>query len=74
MLCSSGSDDALTLWLNLNDAIQAADLLGKSGIEEAILWRQQLQNVIIVHARKLYDKMKNLGPFELTSFSRYFQE
>jgi hypothetical protein len=25
-------------------------------------------------ARKLYDKIKNLGPFELTSFGKRFQE
>jgi hypothetical protein len=67
-------DDALTLLLNLDDAIQAADLVGKSSIGEAALWRQQLQNVMFVYARKLYDKMKNLGPFELTSFGKRFQE
>jgi hypothetical protein len=68
------NDDALALLLNLNDAIQAADLLGKSSIDEAVLWRQQVQNVIMVYARKLYDKVKNFGLFELTSFGKRFQE
>jgi hypothetical protein len=67
-------DDALTLLLNLDDAIQATDLIGKSTIAEAVLWRQQLQNVMLVYARKLYDKIKNLGPFELSVFGSHFQE
>jgi hypothetical protein len=67
-------EDALMLWQNLNDAIQATDLVSKSGLEAAALWRQQLQNVIMVYARKFYDKIKNLGPFELAAFGKRFQE
>jgi hypothetical protein len=67
-------DDALTLLLNLDDAIQATDLVGKSTIDEVVLWRQQLQNVMMVYARKLYDKIKNFGIFELSAFGSRFQE
>ena len=59
-------DDAVTLLLNLDDAIQATDLVGRSTIEEAALWRQQLQNVMMVYARKLYDKIKGFGRLNWT--------
>ena len=67
-------DDALTLLLNLNDAIQATDLVGRSPSDEAELWRRQLQNVMLAYGRMLYDKIKDLAPFELNAFGSHFQE
>jgi len=68
------NDDALTLLLNLDDAVQAADLVGKSTVDEAVLWRQQLQNVMMVYARKLADRLNAFGALELNAFGKRFQE
>ena len=67
-------DDAVSLWLNLRDAVEATDLVAASESGEAALWRQKLQNVMVACARLFYDKVKDFTPFELNAFGTRFQE
>jgi hypothetical protein len=66
--------DAVSLWLNLNDAVQATDLVAASAASEAVQWRRKLQNVMLACARMFYDKGKELSPIELAAFGTRFQE
>jgi len=67
-------DDAVSLWLNLRDSVEATNLLAASETAEAALWRQKLQNVMVACARLFYDKVKDFTPFELNAFGTRFQE
>ncbi len=71
---ASRGDDAVSLWLNLRDAVQAADLVAASGTAEAMTWRRQLQNVLMACARLFYDKIKDWSPLELDAFGTRIQD
>jgi hypothetical protein len=73
-IAGRSGDDPVSLWLNLADAVQAADLVAASETAEAMAWRRDMQNLMMACARMFYDKVKDFTPLELNAFGTRFAE